>query len=119
MCCWRRLRRLTAGLTKHKFHRDAFERRFRHHRQATACGTSTGAAVHLLAAKTSNILHTDDFEYVTQHSFVEMMTAATIVSHFEEEFLVRGEAHMKQDATCRKSLHGSVGISYEMNYYKT
>ena len=35
--------------------------------------------------RSQNILHTA-FEYVTQHSFVEMMTAATIVSHFEQEF---------------------------------
>ena len=36
MWSWRWLRSLAAGLTKHKFHRDAFERRFRHHRQPTA-----------------------------------------------------------------------------------
>ena len=52
--------------------------------------------------RSQNILHTD-FEYVTQHSFVERWWRLRPSYRTLKRSLVRGEAHMKQDATCRKS----------------
>ena len=91
MCCWRRLRRLAAGLIKHKFHRDAFERR---------AFDITGSRQHMwyvewcccASTRSQNILHTD-FEYVTQHSFVERWWRLRPSYRTLKRSLVRGEAH--------------------------